>query len=279
MMILNIDQLQLPIMIFGGPYSNLEATQAIHDVATKNKLAPHNVICTGDIVAYCGSPEETTNLIRQWGCHVVMGNCEESVGFEKDDCGCGFDQGSLCETLSIDWYGHAVKTVSQKNKIWMKSLPHQINFAITGINFSVIHGGVKNISEFVFESSDRDKKIQDINLLRSDCVIGGHCGTPFGQNLNGKFWLNPGVIGMPANDGRQTTWYMLLDRQNDVLTASWHKLQFDNAGAIQKIKLAGLPPPYQDTLRTGLWPSMSVMPGAEQNKQGMDLNPGPIQIR
>ena len=30
-----------------------------------------------DVVAYCAEPVETVALIRDWGCAVVMGNCED----------------------------------------------------------------------------------------------------------------------------------------------------------------------------------------------------------
>ena len=64
------------LLVFGGPYSNLRATQALRAKAAELGCAPSEVICTGDLVAYCAEPEETTQAIRDWGCHVIAGNCE-----------------------------------------------------------------------------------------------------------------------------------------------------------------------------------------------------------
>ena len=40
-----------PLLVFGGPYSNREATQAMGQRAEALSIPPRNVICTGDVVA------------------------------------------------------------------------------------------------------------------------------------------------------------------------------------------------------------------------------------
>ena len=44
-------------------------------------------------------------------------------------------------------------------------------------------------------------KAQDLFLGGVDGLVAGHCGLPFTQTIDGRLWHNPGVIGMPANDG------------------------------------------------------------------------------
>lgn len=241
-------------------------------------ITPERVICTGDIVAYCGNPEQTVNQIRNWNCHVVLGNCEDSVGNEKNDCGCGFENGSLCETLAVDWYNLAIEEVSSVNKEWMRSQPRGLKFSIDGINLSVVHGGIENLSEFIFESSTDEIKLNHLSTLDSDCIIAGHCGIPFGQKLNDKFWINAGVIGMPANDGQTNGWYLRIDKNNNRVIASWHKLIYDTQETIKAMTDAGLPIEYQQTLASGLWPSMSILPDKEKSQQGKPLDPKSIVI-
>ena len=55
------------VLLFGGPYSNLQAARALIDEAARRAIPAANAICTGDVVAYCGDPAETTALIRDWG--------------------------------------------------------------------------------------------------------------------------------------------------------------------------------------------------------------------
>ena len=271
------------IMIFGGPYSNLQATRSLAEKAQEHGIANDHIICTGDLIAYCADPQETVEFIRHWGIHNVMGNCEQSLALGTEDCGCGFEAGSVCDTLSASWYRHCMTHTNQDQRDWMAKLPRQLRFRLMGRTFDVIHGGVSDISEFVFHSSDIEKKRKDIEFIQGDCVIGGHCGIPFGQEINGKYWLNAGVIGMPANDGQTNGWYMLLEPSIDdakapTIRAQWHPLHFDSQATIDAMAKAKLPTAYQQTLKNGLWPSLSILPNAEINQQGKALQLNELNI-
>jgi hypothetical protein len=40
------------LLVFGGPYSNLEATEAILAEARRRAVRPVNIVCTGGLAAY-----------------------------------------------------------------------------------------------------------------------------------------------------------------------------------------------------------------------------------
>ena len=88
---------KLPLLVFGGPYSNLRALAALRQRAGELGIPASQTICTGDVVAYCAEPEETTPAIRDWGCHVIAGNCEEQLAAAAEDCACGFEPGTECD--------------------------------------------------------------------------------------------------------------------------------------------------------------------------------------
>src|SRR5277367_268628 len=46
-----------PLLVFGGSYSNLEATTAILAEARRRAIAPSHILCTGDVVAYGADPQ------------------------------------------------------------------------------------------------------------------------------------------------------------------------------------------------------------------------------
>lgn len=276
---MNIKCIEAPVLVFGGPYSNLQATLALKLEAEKQGIEPSNIICTGDVVAYCGDPEATVNLIREWGVHVVMGNCEESLAQDADDCGCGFEEGTTCSLLSNNWYQFARAKLSTDSKQWMKSLPRSIDFHSSGYNFKCIHGGVSHINQFVFASSDKQLKAEQLSLANTDIILAGHCGLPFGQQIGEKAWLNAGVIGMPANEGRESVWYMLLSPTDSGLEASWHRLQYDVSGAQRAMQGVGLSEQYCHALKTGLWPSLDVLPAEEQALSGELLNLSSFLLR
>ena len=99
----DLEQLNGPVLLFGGPYSNLAATEAMQAEAQRLQIPSERIICTGDIIAYCAEPVETLELIRRWGIHVVQGNCEQSLGAGAPDCGCGFDSDSSCISHCDSW--------------------------------------------------------------------------------------------------------------------------------------------------------------------------------
>jgi len=265
------------LLVFGGPYSNYAATQAMRQRADELGIPPGRVICSGDVVAYCAEPCETLDLVRDWGIHVVMGNCEESLGSGEADCGCGFAEGSECSLLAVTWYDYANRRVSAEHRRWMRELPRSIDFTMAATRFRVVHASLSSINEFVFACSDRDARLAQMREADIDAVIGGHSGIPFGQRLEERYWLNAGVIGMPANDGGSHGWYMLLEPVATGIEASWHRLEYDHAASRKTAIDAGMQA-YGRALSSGLWPSTDILPQAEAEQSGQPLDLPPLCI-
>lgn len=260
-----------PILIFGGPYSNLQATLAMRETAERMGVPPSRTICTGDVVAYCAEPEETVELIRAWGCHVIRGNCEESLAAGAPDCGCGFEEGSACNMLSQSWYPFADRAISAASRDWMGGLPDSLTFDLGGRRATVIHGGVHQRSRFIFASDPAEEKRKELDAADSDIIIAGHCGIPFIERIGEKLWFNPGVIGMPANDGTPDGWRGLIEPSPDGLNFSIRRLSYDAATSARHLREASSAPAYADALVTGLWPSLDVLPEAERAAAGSPL--------
>ena len=262
----------LPLLIFGGPYSNLRALAALRQRAGELGIPQSQAICTGDVVAYCAEPEETTQAIRDWGCHVIAGNCEEQLAEASDNCACGFEPGTECDTLAKGWYPFANARMSAASRAWMAALPKTITFTAGESNFRVIHGGVDVINRFVF-ASQRDVLAEELERADADVVIAGHAGVPFIEKIGRRAWFNPGVIGMPANDGTAEVWYGLIRSEAGRIVLSTHRLAYDHQSAAAAMRRCGHANGYARTLVTGLWPSLDVFPPAERKATGRKLRP------
>ena len=268
-----------PLLVFGGPYGNLEATNALFAAAGRLGIPPERVVCTGDVVAYAADPLATVELVRESGIAVVMGNCEESLGGDADDCGCGFEEGSACNLLSVQWYAYAKAALDTDAKRWMASLPRQITFSMAGRRLAVVHGAASAINRFVFESTPGEEKLAEIAATGADGVICGHSGLPFTQVPEGRLWHNAGVIGLPANDGTSRVWYGLLRPERDGITVEHHPLRYDHTLAAAKMRARGLSDEYAGTLDTGVWHDCEVLPPEETARQGEILAPPPVTWR
>ncbi len=259
-------------LFFGGVYSNLQALEALIEIAKKNTIAAENCFCTGDIVGYCSQPEETVQLFREWGAKSIAGNVELQLFEGADDCGCDFTLGSRCDGFSKLWYPYAKSKLSLDSLAYIGALPDHITFDYAGKRVAVVHGSGSHISEFIYESTPIEIKEKDFKKFNSDVIIAGHSGLPFSQQIGAKYWLNPGVIGMPANDATSRVWYMIIEDVDGELQYTHQYFMYDHQTSFHLMKLNNLPMEYAETLVSGLWDNMEILPESEKNLKGIPYN-------
>ncbi|MGS2717306.1 metallophosphoesterase family protein [Eionea flava] len=278
---LHLGHIDKPLLIFGGSYSNLQATEALKTLADQRGITGEQCICTGDIVAYCGQPAETVDLIRKWGVHCVLGNCEESLASDADDCGCGFDSGSQCDLLSNQWFHFSKNQLPAHHKRWFSTLPKTLSFSMNGIDAIVVHGSISSINQFIFYSTDKATYNHEMSFLdeRVRLVIGGHSGLPFSKKIGERLWHNSGALGMPANDGTTSTWYSLIHPNSTGIEISHHRLPYNHIETQRIMQDNGLNNEYAHTLSNGLWPSIDVLTEEEKSLTGKKLEEHSITIK
>jgi predicted phosphodiesterase len=266
-----------PLLVFGGPYSNLQATQAILAEAARRGIPSQRVICTGDVVAYGADAAACCDLIMASGIWVIAGNCEENLAAGALDCGCGFEEGTACDLLSRAWYAHANRQVTAAHRAWMAGLPYRLIIRLPdGRSLAVLHGGARDISRFIFASAEHKDLAGEIAATGCDGVIAGHCGIPFVRQVGQGVWINAGAIGMPADDGTPRIWFAVLTPGEAGLTVEILPLEYDHAAAAAAMRAVGLPEGYAAALGSGLWPSCDVLPPAERARRGQKLLPAKL---
>ncbi|MFO0185527.1 MAG: metallophosphoesterase family protein [Alphaproteobacteria bacterium] len=263
-----------PLLVFGGPYSNLQATRAVLTEATRRGIPARRVICTGDVVAYGADAAACCDLIMVSGIRVIAGNCEENLAEGALDCGCGFEEGTACDLLSRAWYAHANRQVTAAHRAWMAGLPRRLMVILPdGRRLAVLHGGASDISRFIFASAPQAELASEIAATGCDGVIAGHCGIPFARQVGSGIWINAGAIGMPADDGTPRIWFAVLTPGEAGLGVEILPLEYDHAAAAAAMRAAGLPEGYATALGSGIWPSCDVVPPAERARRGQALLP------
>lgn len=259
------------MLLFGGVYSNLQALEAVISIAQQYDITPENCICTGDIIGYCGQPQATLDTFKNWGAYSILGNVEIQLRDDQQDCGCDFTAGSRCDGFSEVWYAFAKANLHTNSIEYFNTLPDHITFEYAGRTIGVVHGSEDYVSQFIFKSSDWAEKIESYQDLMVDTIVAGHCGLPFKDAYKQLLWLNPGVIGMPANDGATHTWAMILNDE-DGFKAQHIPVIYDYQTAIAHMKKHNLPKEYALTLATGIWDNMEILPEQERLLQGKLLD-------
>lgn len=256
------------VLVFGGPYSNLQALDAVRKLADQLNIPAERIICTGDVVGYCAQPEAVVQTVKDWGIHCIAGNVELQLRSGAVHCGCEFRPGSRCDVFSQYWYPYAKAHLSEDSINWMHELPDHLRFTYAGKNGTVLHGTYEEVAGYVFASTPWPGKARIFEQCQSEIILAGHCGLPFADTTGGRYWLNAGVIGMPANDGTPRVWCMLLDDADGILSYRHLPLDYDYLTARQLMRELGLPEAYALTLSTGLWDNCEILPEVETRAQG-----------
>ena len=259
------------VLLFGGVYSNLQALEKLKSIAEKQGIPPENCICTGDIVGYCAQPEETVQLFKIWGAKSIAGNVEIQLREGEADCGCDFREGSRCDGFSQLWYPYAQSKLSKNSLEVMSDIPDHLKFTYAGKRVTVVHGSYHNISEFIFKSTPWNVKESTFIATDSDVIIAGHCGLPFESKQDDQLWLNPGVIGMPANDGSTEVWYAILNDNDGAFNFEHHTFAYNYKLTSELMHNGILPEEYARTIVTGLWDNTEILPALESGLQGFGI--------
>lgn len=267
----NIGELKGKVLLFGGVYSNLQALDAIASIAKKEGIKSENCICTGDIIGYCAQPEETISFFQNWNARSIAGNVEIQLSENAEDCGCDFTKGSRCDDFSQLWYPFAKSKLSRNSLRYISKLPEFITFTYASKRITVVHGSYFNTSEFIFKSTAWEQKGANFKETKSDVIIAGHCGLPFNDRQNDLLWLNPGVIGMPANDGQTAVWYMIVEEKDGELNFEHQQLSYDFETTAKLMIENKLPQEYARTIVDGIWDNMEILPEAEIKQQGKQI--------
>lgn len=268
----HIKNLKGKVLLFGGVYSNLQALEKLKSIAKAENISPENCICTGDIVGYCAQPEETVQLFKEWGAKSIVGNVEIQLSEGAEDCGCDFKEGSRCDGFSQLWYPFAQSKLSKNSLDFIKTLPDHLQFEYAGKKVTVVHGSYFNVSEFIFKSTSWETKAANFKATKSDVIIAGHCGLPFHQVEENNIWLNPGVIGMPANDGTPKVWYMILNDDENELSFSHHWMDYNYKLTSNLMQNELLPQEYAKTIISGIWDNTEILPAIESGWQGFGVH-------
>ncbi len=145
-----------------------------------------------------------------------------------------------------------------------------------------MHGAASDLSRFMFASQPNSDFLDEFTLLDenqesktetvTNVVITGHSGLPFTKHLDNKQWHNSGALGMPANDGTQDVWFSVLGFIDNELKFNHHRLEYDVESTVQNMLKNNLTQGYHQALKTGLWPSMDVLPDFEKQQQGFRID-------
>lgn len=231
------------IAIYSDIHGNLQALEAVlADIASQE---PDAVYCLGDLVGYGANPNEVTERIRREGVPTIMGNYDDGVGFERDECGCAYREDAERERgqRSLEW---TKARVTAENKAFLRTLHAQIRFEADGRRILLVHGSPRKMNEYLFE----DRPLSSFERLaaasNADLIVFGHTHRPYVKRVGGVTFLNAGSVGKPK-DGDWRACYALVDNG----TPAFRRVEYDVRTAAAAIRATELPDEFAMDLETG----------------------------
>ncbi len=253
------------IAVFGGIYSNhlaLEAT--IRDARRRGAEA---LFCLGDLGAFGPHPDKVFPILKKAGVRVMKGNYDDSVGRALNDCQCGYTDPRDNAFAQIS-YDYTLSNTSEENRAWLRKLPGEIRISLGGLSVHMSHGSPRRMNEFLWESATPDHFIGALmDSVGADVLLTTHTGLHWHRQLSPRrHFVNVGVIGRPANDGRTEVWYTLLEAGPD-LTVQHIPVAYDHVALADEMRREGLPEEFCATIVTGWWTTcLEILPQKERRR-------------
>ncbi len=239
------------IAVFSDVHANLPAMEAVRDhIATGGY---DQVYCLGDLGGYASQPNEVQEVIMEMGCPTILGNYDEGVGFNGDDCGCHYTKPFDIEMSNTSFIWTRDNT-SDENKAWLRNLPREIRFEVEGLRVLLCHGSPRSTTEYLFvDRSDgflRQFTPGGSHDAQADVIVFGHTHVPFHREVDGVQFINTGSVGRPK-DGDPRAGYSVLTIQNKGVEFEQVRVNYDVELAATRLVAAGLPEYFANYLRGG----------------------------
>ena len=234
------------IALLSDIHGNLPALEAVlSDIQRQRVDATY---CLGDLVGYAPFPNEVTDRIRRERFPTIMGNYDDGVGFDRDECGCAYRESAeqRLGEQSLTW---TKAHVTPDNKAFLRSLHSQIRFHADGKRVLLVHGSPRKINEYLFE----DRPVSSFQRLaaasEADIIVFGHTHKPYAKVVDDVLFVNAGSVGKPK-DGDWRACYAVLEPAA-AQPVHFVRLEYDIGTVTSAIRQSELPREFADDLEHG----------------------------
>jgi predicted phosphodiesterase len=240
------------VAVISDIHGNRHAFEATLDAVADSDAS--ELWCLGDLVGYGAEPDACVALAREHAAVCLAGNHDLAVLGEIP-----LDEFSRGASLAAQW---TREVISEENLSFLAGLSPQAKEGPVGL----YHASPRDpVWEYVLSALLAELCLDE--QPHRVCLIGhSHVALSFvrhegelatgepkrdGASLDiaaGEWLLNPGSIGQPRDGDPRAAW-LLLDLEG--LTASYHRTEYDVAGAAAAIRAARLPDSLAERLEYG----------------------------
>ncbi len=236
------------ITVFGDIHGNLPALEAVFADMEQRELT--NLYCLGDLVGYGVWPNEVITAVRKRNMPTIMGNYDQGVGQDSDDCGCAYrtPEAKALGERSIAWTN---AHTTAENKAYLRQLSDSISLRVGELRVLLVHGSPRRVNEYLYEDRPEASLERLLDVAEADVLVCGHTHLPYHRVLSsGRHVVNAGSVGKPKdNDPRAC--YAVLTAINQSLNVAFVRVPYDVDKAAGAIEATTMPDEFAQMLREG----------------------------
>ena len=236
------------IAIFSDIHAILPALEAV--LADMDARGLTERTCLGDLVGYATYPNEVVAAIRALNIPCVIGNYDQGVGNDSDDCGCAYKtpEAKALGNRSIAWTN---AHTTAESKAFLRSLLPDTRLQLGDLRVALVHGSPRKINEYLFEDRPDSGLERLLDLAQADVLVCGHTHVPYHKHLpSGRHVVNDGSVGKPK-DGDPRACYAILGADGRDLSVTFVRVEYDVERTARAIEASEMPHEFARMLRTG----------------------------
>ncbi|HME02911.1 MAG TPA: metallophosphoesterase family protein [Solirubrobacteraceae bacterium] len=242
----------MKVAVISDIHANRHALEATLDAVAASDAA--ELWCLGDLVGYGAEPDACVELAREHVAVCLAGNHDMAVTGEIP-----LDEFSRGASLAAQW---TREVIAPENLAFLSGLSPQAQEGSVGL----YHASPRDpVWEYVLSALLAELCL-DVQPHRV-CLVGhSHVALSFDRHdgalasgeprrdgtlldiAAGEWLINPGSVGQPRDGDPRASW-LLLDLAGQ--TASFHRVEYDVAGAAGAIRAARLPDSLAERLEYG----------------------------
>jgi putative phosphoesterase len=237
----------MKIAVFGDIHGNLEALKAAHAEAVSRGV--DKIYHLGDLGGYAPFVNEVVDFIAGHGIEGVQGNYDDTVGNEREHCGCKYED-TVQEEMANLAFAWTKQHTSQRAKEYLKALPLSILFQVEGRKVLLFHATPHKNNLYWYE--DRPEKFfREMGAKTgADILIYGHTHKPYRRDIEDKVFINAGSVGKPK-DGDPRACITLMEITGGDVETEFIRAPYDVEKTAAAIIESGMPSYFAENLREG----------------------------
>ena len=180
-----------------------------------------------------------------------MGNYDDGVGFDRDDCGCAYKDNGERERgqASLMW---TRRVVDAERKAFLRTFAPELRREVNGVRIRLVHGSPRRMNEYLFEDRDEGSLKRIAASADADVLVFGHTHKPWHREIEGVLFINTGSVGKPKDGDPRACWVLLTVREDGSVQVDTRRVDYDITAMATAIRAeTDLPDRFAEDIETG----------------------------